>query len=80
MAFTKYPLSKHEMDELSNWESDQEHELAFELANWDDEFDPADILSTITRQPPEEQNPAQQPRPSHKQEEQPKLTDTSSQK
>ena len=79
MAFTKYPLSKHEMDELSNWESDQEHELAFELANWDDEFDP-DILTTITRQPPEDQNPPPQQRPSLKQEEQPKLPDTSSQK
>ena len=79
MALTKYALTKQEMDELSNWEADEEYALEFELANWEHEFD-IDIPTTITiRQPPDDQNPSQQPRPSLKQE-QPKLSDTSSQK
>ena len=65
-------LTIQEMDDLSNWEEDDESEELFEVANWESNFD-EDSPTTTSLQPP--QNPPQQEPPNLEQQA-PELPDT----
>ena len=57
----KDTLTIEEMDNLSNWEDDEESIDLYELANWEDNF-LDDTPTTNSRLPPDD-NPPQEPSP-----------------